>query len=108
MKLRRNFWREFGLAVLSATLSGSVRAQEPAAAAPSAHRALVNRYCATCHNERLHTAELMLDKANVDDVSIEPQIWEKAVKKLRAGQMPPGGAPRPDKATLATFTNYLE
>jgi hypothetical protein len=85
-----------------------VQAQEPAAPAPSANRALVNKYCATCHSERLHTADLMLDKANVDDVSVEPHIWEKAVKKLRAGQMPPGGAPRPDKATLNTFATYLE
>jgi len=108
MKLRANFLRAFGLAALGASLASTVWSQEPATPGPSANRALVNRYCATCHNERLHTAELMLDKANVDDVAIEPQIWEKAVKKLRAGQMPPGGAPRPDKATLSSFTTYLE
>jgi cytochrome c5 len=87
----------------------TIHAQEPAAvpAAPSPNQALVNKYCAVCHNERLRTAELLLDKADVDDVTKTPQIWEKAVKKLRAGQMPPLGAPRPDKATLTGFTTYL-
>ena len=102
--------RRFLMAVAISALSGitSLAAQESAAPAPSANRVLINKYCATCHNERLHTAELLLDKADVDDLTKTPQIWEKAIKKLRAGQMPPSGAPRPDKATLTAFTTYLE
>ena len=85
--------------------------QEPSShppPAPSAHRALLNRYCVTCHNERLKTAELLLDKMDVDNVSKEPQVWEKVVRKLRTETMPPLGAPRPDKPTVGSFLTYLE
>ena len=74
----------------------------------SAHRALLNRYCAGCHNEKLRTADLTLDTMDVDQVSAEAEVWESVVRKLRAGAMPPVGMPRPDRATLNSFTTYLE
>jgi hypothetical protein len=79
-----------------------------AASDASPHRVLISRYCATCHNQKTATAQLMLDIADVDRVGREPQIWEKVVRRLRAGQMPPAGIPRPDKATIDTFVKYLE
>ena len=60
----------------------------------SAEQALVNRYCVTCHNERRQTpagAPLMLDKLNIDQVSEHPEVWEKVVRKVRSGAMPPVG-----------------
>ncbi len=72
------------------------------------YRALVNRYCATCHNERLRTADLLLDQANVEQAGEDAAVWERAVRKLRARQMPPSGAPRPDQETLDGFITYLE
>ncbi len=84
----------------------SQQSESPAAVSPN--RALLNRYCSTCHNERLRTAELLLDQANVDDVSESAPVWEKVVRKLRAGQMPPARMPRPDAGTLAKFATYLE
>ncbi len=97
------------IVVVLVTSASSQAQQPPVAAAPvSPNRALVSRYCVTCHNEKLNTAGLSLDKADVDDVSRDARIWETAVKKLRAGQMPPGGAPRPDKAALSAFATYLE
>jgi hypothetical protein len=74
----------------------------------SPQRALLNRYCVTCHNERLKTAQLMLDAANVEDVREHADVWEKVARKLRAGAMPPAGRPRPDKGTIDTFISYLE
>ena len=40
--------------------------------------------------------------------SAEAEVWESVVRKLRAGAMPPVGMPRPDRATLNSFTTYLE
>ena len=76
-------------------------ASGPAAVAPN--RALLNRYCVTCHNERLKTAGLMLDKVDVDNVGAHAEILEKIVRKLRSGQMPPEGRPRPDPPDTNAF-----
>jgi len=78
------------------------------ASAPSEQRALLNRYCVTCHNERLKTAGLMLDTADVAAVAEHAEIWEKVVRKLRAGAMPPLGMPRPDPPAYDAFATYLE
>jgi mono/diheme cytochrome c family protein len=103
------------LAVCAAA-SGDVRAegrQQPATA-PSgsspaaAHHATLNRYCVSCHNGKLKTAGLMLDALDVSSVGAEPQVWEKVVRKLRAGMMPPLGRPRPDKATSHALVSWLE
>ena len=58
-------------------------------------QAFVDTYCATCHNERLKTAGLLLDKMDVTDVAAHAPEWEKVVVKLRAGLMPPSGVRRP-------------
>ena len=78
----------------------------PAAASPN--RALLNRYCVTCHNEKLKTAGLMLDRVDVENVGATAEILEKIVRKLRSGQMPPEGRPRPDLQTINAFATALE
>ena len=55
---------------------------------------LLDRYCVTCHNQRMKTANVMFDTMDVTDVSQNPQTWERAVRKLRGGMMPPPGAAR--------------
>ncbi|MCZ6489178.1 MAG: DUF1592 domain-containing protein, partial [Acidobacteria bacterium] len=80
----------------------------PVAPPASPQRALLNRYCVTCHNEKLKTADLMLDQMDVENVSEGAEVWEKVVRKLRTGQMPPAGAPRPDEAAYDSFAAYLE
>src|SRR5215510_8179937 len=71
-------------------------------------RAVIDKYCVTCHNERLKTAGLMLDKADVDHVGSSPEIWEKVLRKLRAREMPPSGSPRPDTETYTAVSALLE
>src|SRR5580658_9619991 len=71
-------------------------------------QALLNRYCITCHNEKTKTAGLMLDKLDFANPGKDAESWEKAVRKIRAGMMPPGGAPRPDRATMDAFADKLE
>ena len=97
--------------LLSAELHGG-GPQQPgsgaAAAARSPQRLLLDRYCVTCHNERLKTAGLTLDVLDVDDVAAHPEVWEKVVRKGRAGLMPPAGRPRPDRDAYDGFTGWLE
>src|SRR5437870_4056883 len=80
----------------------------PAGSAPSAYQPVVKQYCTTCHNERVKTADLLLDKANFTDVTADTELWEKVIRKLRLGAMPPQGMPRPDDATLKAFVASLE
>src|SRR4029453_9167088 len=79
-----------------------------ASASASPHRAVVDRYCVTCHNDRLRTAVLSLAQADTERPSVSAEVWEKAIRKLRTGAMPPAGMPRPDQATLDGFVTYLE
>src|SRR5580658_5475500 len=71
-------------------------------------QALLNQYCITCHNEKIKTAGLMLDKLDFAHPGPNAETWEKVVRKVRAGMMPPGGAPRPDRATMDAFASKLE
>ena len=71
-------------------------------------RQLIQRYCVSCHNQRLKIAGLMLDTLDVTDVSTARETWEKVVRKLRAGAMPPANAPRPEKAVYEHLTASVE
>ena len=74
----------------------------------SPNRALLDRYCVTCHNEKLRTANLVLSTLDVDKIGDEPEVGEKVVHKLRSGAMPPAGMPRPDKAALDSLVTAME
>ena len=71
-------------------------------------RALLDQYCVTCHNQRAKTAGVMFDTMNLSDVSKHADVWEKAVRKLRGGMMPPPGVRRPDQAAIESFVSWLE
>src|SRR5438046_9219054 len=75
---------------------------------PAAQLALIDQYCVTCHNQRAKTAGLMLDKMDPAHVAQDREAWEKVVRKLRAGMMPPQGMPRPNDATYEALTVALE
>ena len=74
----------------------------------STQRELLNKYCVTCHNDRAKTGNLSLEKLDVDHPAADAETWEKVIKKLRAGLMPPTGMPRPDRAALESFRTSLE
>jgi cytochrome c5 len=79
-----------------------------AAAAPMVPRAVIDKYCVSCHNQRLKTAGLMLDQADVANAPASAEVWEKVIRKLRTGAMPPAGLPRPDKTTYSSLISTLE
>ena len=88
--------------------AGGAPAGQAAAPPEPLSRAIFDRYCITCHNERLQTAGLMLDRLDVGDVPGNAEVLEKVVRKLRAGQMPPEGRPRPTPAAIDAFATSLE
>jgi hypothetical protein len=83
-------------------------AGKPAPAAASPNQALVNRYCTTCHNQRLKTAKLALDVLDLTHPENDALTWERAIRKLRGGMMPPPGAPRPPLEAVNSLATYLE
>jgi hypothetical protein len=80
-------------------LSGALHAQQAE---------MVGRYCVTCHNNKARTGGLSLQSANFNNIPAGAETWEKVIRKLRAGSMPPQGVPRPDKAVLDGFASFLE
>jgi mono/diheme cytochrome c family protein len=91
--------------------SGSITTANPQAqpASPAAsHRALLDQYCVTCHNQRSKTAGLMFDTMDLSDVPKHAEVWEEAVRKLRGGLMPPPGVRQPDRAAVDSFVAWLE
>jgi hypothetical protein len=100
------------LALVVAVLSGAALAvavlgaqETPSTADP---RALLDKYCVTCHNQKLRTAGLAFENLNAAKPAADPEVWERVIAKLRAGSMPPPGMPRPDAATYYAVATSLE
>jgi hypothetical protein len=68
----------------------------------------LDRYCVTCHNDRLKTGGLSLEQLDPAVVGRDPETWEKIARKLRTHEMPPLGLPRPDQATYERLVSMLE
>ena len=106
------------LAVLGVMVVASMQAVPAAqeAAAPASRavtdaavaRTVLDRYCVTCHNQRLKTAGVSLDTLDLTALGNDAELSEKVVRKLRAREMPPPGAPRPPAAELARTATWLE
>jgi hypothetical protein len=69
---------------------------------------VVARTCAGCHSDRARAGNLSLEGFRVDQAASDRETTEKMIRKLRAGQMPPPGARRPDPAALAGLVRVLE
>ena len=102
----------FPLALAAAGLVAAIGAApasgQQASGAAVDGQALVDRYCVTCHNDRLETGGFSFEPLDVADVAAHPEAWEKVVRKLRAGAMPPRPRPRPDRETYDGFRAWIE
>ena len=74
----------------------------------AAQKAVIEEYCQECHNNKARIGNLSLEELNIARVQDNVKEWEKVVRKLRAGMMPPPGQDRPDKATYVGFVTWLE
>jgi len=123
MRVTRGRLGALAVAVWLPAVSSSVpRAEAQRAEAPSAKAAVaatpadltkvVTQYCAGCHNERARTTAtasgVVLDTIDLTRVPEHSAMWEKVIRKLRAGAMPPTGVPRPDARTHDALVSFLE
>src|SRR3569832_618112 len=74
----------------------------------SPQRALLDKYCVTCHNAKTKVGGLSLDKLDLSNVAHDAEVWEKVIRKLRTGSMPPLGLPRPSRAEEENLAASLE
>ena len=79
-----------------------------ALASASSARRSIDRYCLTCHDERLETAGLRLDLIDVANVTESAEVLEKVVRKLRTGTMPPANMPQPSAEARSAMVSWLE
>jgi hypothetical protein len=101
-----NRLRYFAIGIAASTLlMVPIIAQQRVA---SSQRAILTEYCITCHNDRSKTGNLSLEQLDIDHPEANPEVWEKVIRKLRAGMMPPTGAPRPDRAIYESFRHTIE
>src|SRR5918992_5138765 len=118
MSLRRLVW-VVGLPVFLTAAAVFLQAQPqqspvPPPASPasqavsSSDQALLNKYCAGCHNERTKLGEFVLSTLDVENVAPYAERWEMVVRKLRARAMPPAGRPRPSETQYETIISRLE
>ena len=77
------------------------------AAAP-AHQQTIDGYCVGCHSNRLKAGDLSLESLAVESAAAHADSWERVVRKLRIGAMPPQGARRPDQPVLDGLATWLE
>jgi Protein of unknown function (DUF1592)/Protein of unknown function (DUF1588)/Protein of unknown function (DUF1585)/Protein of unknown function (DUF1587)/Protein of unknown function (DUF1595) len=97
--------RRFRLPICLAFSSVTAFSQGPS---PTPARELANTYCVSCHNGKLKTAGLALDRTDAEHVFNSAEIWEKVIVKLRSHSMPPPGIRRPDNATYDSVAGWLE
>jgi len=102
--------RNFLLAAWAACVftAAAQQAVQPIPGAASPNQALINRYCVTCHNQKLKTAKLALDVLDLAHPEKDALTWERAIRKLRGGMMPPPGASRPPLEAVNALASYLE
>jgi mono/diheme cytochrome c family protein len=93
--------------VRTAVSQTASRAARPAAPS-AAHRATLDKYCVTCHNQRTKAGELTLDALDLSEVGAHATQWEEVVRRLRTATMPPAGMPQPDEGARTALAQWLE
>jgi len=112
----RTHWRRgvvvaiAGVLLVALTTTGARERQPPqdSAEAAAAPQAMVDRYCLTCHNERVRAGGFVIAQLDLAHVSRDADAWETVVRKLRTGMMPPSGAPRPERSALDGLAGFVE
>src|SRR5580658_6457014 len=93
-----------GLAFLVTRMPG----QTPTASGDDPHAAMLDTYCADCHNKTLKTAGVAFDTLDIKHPEANAELWERVLRKLRGRLMPPPGNPQPSQADIDEFTKWME
>ncbi|MBM63651.1 MAG: hypothetical protein CL484_11965 [Acidobacteria bacterium] len=96
------------VALVSSHAKPAVVSAQATVGSANEQQALLDRYCLSCHNDRLGTGGLSLEGLDSSSVADHPEVWEKVVKKLLAGAMPPQPRPRPDQIAYDGLRFWLE
>src|SRR5580704_4748792 len=96
-----------GMVLCLATVPSLASQQDPQPDPAASRAAIVGKYCVSCHNGRSKSGGLALDQMDYGDLARDAAVWEKAIKKLRVGMMPPQGAAQPDAATRSEMIAWL-
>jgi len=100
------------LAIAGAAQTTSAQRQAPASTAKPVEapldRTLTTQYCVPCHNQRAKIGGLSIESLDFDHPEKDAETWEKVIRKVKTGMMPPSGARRPDRATLDVFATQVE
>src|SRR4051812_38320254 len=107
--MKKSFRLAAGIAILVGTWSMQAQSRlESTGSVDPARHALVDQYCAGCHNSDKKKGDLDLESISSEAVTAHPEAWEKVVRKLRARQMPPADKKRPDESTYKIVLAQLE
>ena len=87
-------------AALLLSIAAAIVLPASAATPSDARQAFLDRYCASCHSAASKTAGIVLQNSEASNPAARPDLWEKVIRKIKAGEMPPAGMPRPDDASL--------
>jgi mono/diheme cytochrome c family protein len=87
---------------------GAYAWQKSPGALPPPDGKLIQQYCIGCHNDKMLTAGISFEGADPANVAKDAGLWEKALRKLEANQMPPASLPRPTEEKRRAFTAALE
>ena len=100
------------LAIAGAAQTTSAQRQGPASTAKPVEapldRTLTTQYCVPCHNQRAKIGGLSIESLDFDHPEKDAETWEKVIRKVKTGMMPPSGARRPERATLDAFATQVE
>ncbi|MBN1238828.1 MAG: DUF1592 domain-containing protein [Gammaproteobacteria bacterium] len=103
-KITRSFAAGGLAAAAVAVVAGCSQSREELA---ETHESTLASYCTDCHNDLEQVGELSLEGLNLADVAAHRETWEKVVRKLRAGMMPPPDGPRPDEQTYRELVSFI-
>jgi hypothetical protein len=76
-------------------------------ATPADRKAMLTRFCSGCHNDKLKVAGWSVTPLDPTNLAANDATWEKILRRLSLGEMPPKGMPRPAKANIDDFTHWL-
>ena len=99
----------FALSLAVPASSALLAQEQPYAALDQADKwEFLDAWCTECHNLDDYSGGLDMTSLGVGSVPADAAVWEKAIRKLNAGMMPPPGQPKPTEAEAAQFVAWLE
>ena len=86
-----------------ADASGVTKVSLKTSVAPVEREHMLMQYCTACHNDKLKTAGMSVVPLDANNLQANQATWEKILRRLSLGEMPPKGMPRPPKEQIAAF-----